>query len=113
MSRQGRWRRRAARTALTMAALAVLPGVRTARAGDHPPAISPEPLGAAMHRIFAAQAAAAGQDHFVFYELEWLKNSTTLGPAGRIHLDRVVRYLSQTRYPVIIEPNPDSALNVA
>jgi hypothetical protein len=82
-----------------------------AEAGDHPPAVSPEPLGAAMHRIFNAQNIAAGQDHFTFYECEWLNNSARLGPAGNAHLDQVVRCLAQTRYPVVIEPNPDPNLN--
>src|SRR4051812_20908821 len=85
MSRRTSWRRRGVRI-LGAAALAALPAASPAWAGDHPPAEPVLPLGAALHRIMNAQAEAAAQDQFTFYECEWAKNSPHLGPAGRVHL---------------------------
>jgi hypothetical protein len=71
------------------------------------------PLGASVRDIFAAQTDAARQDHYVFYELEWVGNSPALGPAGRLHLARVAAVLGKTKYPVLIEPHPDPVVNTA
>jgi len=102
----------AKKTVLAMAlSLGTLPLWTPAWAKDHPPALPAEPLGAASTRIFAAQVAAARQDHFVFYECEWKANSAKLGPAGEAHLEKVAAVLGRTGYPVIIEAHPQAALN--
>jgi hypothetical protein len=95
----------------TLLAVALSLGALPAWAKDHPPALPAEPLGAASHRIFAAQVAAARQDHFVFYECEWKAGTARLGPAGLAHLEKVAQVISNTGYPVIIEGHPEAILN--
>jgi len=109
MTKRNSWRRRA--RSVAAAALAAVLGASPARAGDHPPATTPEPLGAAVHRFFQAQVDVAGQDRFTFYELEWLGHTAHLGPFGQGHLARVMRELPYFKYPVILEPHPDPIVN--
>ena len=112
MSRRMSWRRRAARSLAASVFASMLAGT-SIRAGEIAPAIPQAPLGGAMHGILQAQVEAAAQDHFVFYELEWMKNTAKLGPAGRRHLARVMLDLAHTHYPLVIETHPDAALNLA
>ncbi|MFO0930834.1 MAG: hypothetical protein U0736_28010 [Gemmataceae bacterium] len=105
------WRRVGRR--LAAAALLTVLSPAAAFAGDHPPATVPEPLGSASHRLFAMQVERADQDHFVLYENEWKGDSTDLGPSGRLHLDRIIRKLPLTKYPVVIQIHPDDTVNAA
>src|SRR5262245_28634563 len=107
-----RWRLRLARRSLA-AGLVALAGTTAAQAGDFGPATVPERLGASVHRIMAAQVERAEVDQFVFYELEWVGNTASLGPAGRFHLDKVIKRLPDTNHPVIIQFHPDDAVNLA
>jgi hypothetical protein len=109
MTKRNSWRRGA--RSVAAAALAAVLGASPARAGDHPPATTPEPLGAAVHRFFQAQVDVAGQDRFTFYELEWLGHTAHLGPFGQGHLARVIRDLPYVKYPIILEPHPDMIVN--
>lgn len=108
MTAHGSGKRRAA---WPLAALAAALAAGTGQAVN--PATMPEPLGASVKRYFHAQAAAAAQDHFTFYELEWLAGTAKLGPAGSAHLERVAKVVNDTTYQVILEANPDGALNLA
>jgi hypothetical protein len=110
----GRNRRRSAVVYLAFGALLLtLLGGIEAWAGEKEPANTPLPLGESIHRFFRTQADLAGADQFVFYELEWVKNSTSLGPAGRRHLERVARKLSMVGYPVLIEASSNLVVDQA
>lgn len=76
----------------------------------HPPPAHP-PLGAAVNYYHSAQAARAELQKWYVQPHEWYLGGTTLGPAGRRHLDRLARCLLDGPGVVYVEPADDDALN--
>ncbi len=104
------WMRRPARRLLAAASLALALSGRPAQAYIRPATV-PEPLGAAVDRIFKIQANLAYADHFVFYECEWVGTSAELAPYGKFHVAEVIRRWATTDAPVVIEINLNDAIN--
>lgn len=89
-------------TLLLLAAVVPLTGC----AGRHPVASAahdrPFPLGQVSDAHWETQQTNAEAADFIFYDHEFLGDTTELGPAGRKHLEEVALRLPHVPFPVVI-----------
>lgn len=72
---------------------------------DIPNGAVPRRAGAHACEWLTAQERRAEQDKYVIYENEWRGNSTDLGPYGERHVTKIAKNISETPYPVLIQPS--------
>jgi hypothetical protein len=71
------------------------------------------PVGSAVNRFMAVQAANAGPAKFVFYPSEWYMGGCELGPMGCRHLLAVAQAAPGISCPIVVEPCGDPSLDEA
>ena len=76
-----------------------------------PPGAIPQPNGTYLCQWNHAETACADRDKFVIYQYEWSAEPTKLTQFGQEHLARIAQGLSQSPYPVVIEPAADPRLD--
>ena len=74
---------------------------------DFPPGAIPPPAGTYACQWQTAQQAGAEDDDFVFYQHEWYRGGTELGPGGQRHLQSLAERLLAEPRAVCIEPQID------
>jgi hypothetical protein len=77
---------------------------------DIPQGAIPKPIGTYTNELINRQVAKGERDDFVFYYNEWVDGTSTLGPFGGEHLDKVIMRLRTVPFAVIIQPEPDKPL---
>ena len=75
------------------------------------PAPTPPPHGFYVSQWTATQIAKGEQQQLYIAAFEWFSGGTTLGPAGRRHLDRLARGLLDGTGSIYLEPADDAKLN--
>ena len=76
-----------------------------------PPGAIPQPNGTYACQWVHAETACADRDKFVIYQYEWSAEPSKLTQFGQAHLARIAQGLSQSPYPVVIEPTADPRLD--
>jgi hypothetical protein len=78
-----------------------------------PPGAMPAPYGTFMREWETRQVLKAQVDRFAIYRIEWLEGSAVPGPYGGVHLDQIARRLPHCPFTVVVQPEPNEALNRA
>jgi hypothetical protein len=78
---------------------------------DIVPGAIPQPNGTYACQWAHAEKARADQDKFVIYQYEWSADVTKLTPSGQGHVAQIAQGLSQTPFPVVIEPSSDGRVD--
>lgn len=93
--------RRGLTTSLSLGLLAAVAGCSCCDKGV---TTLPPPLGTSINQAVDIQAGNAVADDFVVYTQEWFGDTAVLGPAGKRHLERMIKKLPQVACPIVIEP---------
>jgi hypothetical protein len=74
---------------------------------DHPCGAIPAPVGTYSCQWQLAQQDRAELDDFVFYEAEWYRGGSDLGPKGKEHLAAIAKRVAAGEQQIVIEPHHD------
>jgi hypothetical protein len=95
---------------LRLCGLFLLPFAAAVVSGCHTcnnitPGAIPQPNGTYACQWVHTERTRAAQDNFVIYQYEWSADVTKLTPSGQEHVAQIAQGLSQTPFPVVIEPS--------
>lgn len=92
-------------TALLLLGLATMAGCAGGHSIASAPHDRPFPLGQVTDAHWETQQTNAEAADFIFYDHEFVGDTTQLGPAGRRHLEEVALRLPHVPFPVVVAAN--------